>query len=103
MSNDHPDSPDTDAPAKIDIGEDAAEEVCALTGRAIRSVGEALSVGIGLGQVGLVGPAASVDQAVDIGAIGSVTVREDPQRRCGKVAAMLFSIGESVLADDILL
>jgi hypothetical protein len=88
---------------ELDAGQHAVQQRRLLHRAAGAAVGEALAAAVGLGQLVLVVPAAVLDQAVDVGAVGALGVAEHAQRRGLEVAAVFRHVGQRVLADEVLL
>ncbi len=62
---------------------------------------EALAIAVGLRDFGVIVPGRGRDQHVDVRAIGSVGIGEDPVGGSLEIAAMALAIGKRVLTDEV--
>ena len=69
--------------------------------RALDAIGIAFLLFIAVGELIRIGPAARIDEQVDVRAIGALGIRIDPQRRGFEVATMFAGMGQAVLADKV--
>mgnify|MGYP000331976203 CR=1 FL=1 len=87
----------------LDLAEHRLHDFRLLHRLAGDTVGERLALREDIGQLVLVPEGGTVDQRVDVRAIGSLGVRKDAQRRGLDIAAMLVHVGQRVGADEIAL
>ena len=70
---------------------------------ATATVGKALAARVGLSELVFFGPAAALDEVVDVRAVGTFGIAIHPKRCDFERAAMLLLIGQRMLANEVLL
>src|SRR5210317_42503 len=73
-----------------------------LQGLACSAIGETFALGVGLGELVFVVPAALVNKMVHVGTVGTVAVSKDTQCSCLQVAAVLGHVGQAMTTHKVL-
>ena len=86
---------------EIDCGERGLQQVGLTDRRALHAISKAFFRFEHVRQFVGVGPVAAVDQLVDVGPVSTLGVRENAQRCCFQIAAVLGGVGQAVLANEV--